>query len=90
MGAALGKRLAEREPRGRPKTLVSGMSILRLQSRFIFGNKRTNLIGHVQEFQIIPDNLSGSAASYYAQRIVHRDDSPLRASRLSRDLRQPL
>jgi hypothetical protein len=27
------------------------LSILRLQSRFIFGNKRTNLIGHVQKFQ---------------------------------------
>ena len=26
-------------------------SILRLQSRFIFGNKRTNLIGHAQKFQ---------------------------------------
>jgi hypothetical protein len=27
------------------------LSILRLQSRFIFGNKRTNLIGHVQKLQ---------------------------------------
>jgi hypothetical protein len=27
------------------------LSILRLQSRFIFGNKRTNLLGHVQKFQ---------------------------------------
>ena len=27
------------------------VSLLRLQSRFIFGNERTNLLGHVQEFQ---------------------------------------
>jgi hypothetical protein len=26
-------------------------SLLRLQSRFIFGNERPNLIGHVQKFQ---------------------------------------
>ncbi len=40
-------------PESQERIVLGGrrLSILRLQSRFIFGNKRTNLIGHVQKFQ---------------------------------------
>ena len=53
---ALGRNYAERkfcEIEGPIPTRIGlrWPSILRLQSRFIFGNKRTNLIGHAQKFQ---------------------------------------